>query len=137
MAMREDEDAAKAMGIDVHKAKTLAFTISAASGGLSGAIFAVKLGTIYPNSFDILVSINVLSLILIGGMGSIYGVVLGAAFLIGLPEMLREFSEYRLLLYGLGLVIMMRWRPEGLLPSAVLRREMRVAEESASMVAGD
>lgn len=133
MAVREDEDVAAAMGINTAKAKLLAFTISAATGGVAGAIFASKLGTIFPNSFNLLVSINVLSLIIVGGMGSIPGVVVGALVLIGLPELLREFDEFRLLLYGVLLVVMMLARPEGLWPSAVHRREMHEAEpEDAS-----
>jgi branched-chain amino acid transport system permease protein len=136
MALREDEDVARAMGIDTHQTKMLAFTLSAASGGLSGAIFAAKLGNIYPNSFDLLISINVLSLIIVGGMGSIYGVVVGALVLIGMPELLREFAEYRLLLYGVLLIIMMRARPEGLLPSAVQQREMHVERSATAVLTG-
>ena len=128
MAMREDEDAAAAMGIDTTKTKVLAFTLSAATGGVAGAIFASKLGTIFPHSFNLLISINALSLIIIGGMGSIPGIVVGAVVLVGLPELLREFAEYRLLLYGALLVTMMLIRPEGLWPSAVRRRELQADE---------
>ncbi len=129
MAMREDEDVAAAMGIDTTKSKVLAFTLSAASGGLAGAIFASKLGTIFPHSFNLLISINVLSLIIVGGMGSLPGVVVGAFALVALPELLREFAEYRLLLYGALLIVMMLARPEGLWPSAVRRRELKGTEE--------
>lgn len=124
MAIREDEDVAAAMGIDTARAKLLAFTLSAATGGLAGAIFATKVGTVFPNSFTVFVSINVLSLIIVGGMGSNPGIVLGAIVLIGLPELLREFSEFRWLMYGVLLVWMMINRPEGLFPSQVTRREM-------------
>lgn len=129
MAIREDEDVAAAMGINTARSKLLAFTLSAATGGVAGAIFASKLGTIFPNSFSLQVSINVLSLIIVGGMGSIPGVVVGALVLIGLPELLREFDEFRLLLYGVLLIVMMLARPEGLWPSAVLRREMHSADD--------
>lgn len=129
MAMREDEDVAASMGIDTVKTKLLAFTLSAASGGLAGAIFATKVGTIFPNSFGLLVSINVLSLIIVGGIGSIPGVVVGAIVLIGMPELLREFAEFRLLIYGALLIVMMLLRPEGLWPSAVTRRELQSATE--------
>lgn len=129
MAIREDEDVASAMGISTARAKLLAFTLSAATGGLAGGIFAAKLGTVFPTSFGLLVSINVLSLIIVGGMGSIPGIVVGAAVLIGLPELLREFNEFRLLLYGALLVAMMLSRPEGLWPSAVHRREMQTDDE--------
>ena len=127
MAVREDEDVAAAMGIDTTLSKLLAFTLSAASGGLAGAIFAAKLGTIFPQSFSLLVSINVLSIIIVGGMGSIPGIVLGSLLLIGMPELLREFAEYRLLLYGALLIVVMLLRPEGLWPSAVRRRELHDA----------
>jgi branched-chain amino acid transport system permease protein len=134
MAIREDEDVAAAMGIDTARSKLLAFTLSAATGGVAGAIFASKLGTIFPNSFGLQVSINVLSLIIVGGMGSIPGVVVGALVLIGLPELLREFDDFRLLLYGILLVVMMLARPEGLWPSAVLRREMHSTDDDPQTV---
>lgn len=124
MAIREDEDVASAMGINVAKAKLLAFTISAATGGVAGAIFAAKVGTVFPNSFTVIVSINVLSLIIVGGMGSNPGIVVGAIVLIGLPELLREFSDFRWLMYGALLIWMMNNRPDGLWPSQVRRREL-------------
>ena len=137
MAMREDEDAAGAMGIDTMKTKMLAFTLSAASGGLAGAIFASKIGTIFPHSFQLLISVNALSIIIVGGMGSIPGIIVGALALIGLPELLREFAEYRLLLYGALLIVMMLVRPEGLWPSAARRRELHVDEEVIPAESGD
>lgn len=136
MAMREDEDVAAAMGIDTTRVKIIAFTLSAASGGLAGAIFAAKLGSIYPHSFQLLISINVLALIIVGGMGSIPGIVVGAFALVGLPELLREFAEFRLLFYGVALMVMMLVRPEGLWPSAVTRRELR-SEQVSPVTAGD
>ena len=138
MAIREDEDAASAMGIDTTIAKVTAFTISAATGGLTGAIFATKVTAIFPNSFDLLKSVNTLSLIIIGGLGSIPGIVVGAAALIGLPELLREFAEYRLLIYGALMIFMMLTRPEGLWPSSARRRELRGDDEIKSTAsAGD
>lgn len=130
MAIREDEDVAAAMGINTVNAKVVAFTLSAASGGLAGAIFAAKLGSIFPHSFQLLISINVLSLIIVGGIGSIPGVIVGAFALIGVPELLREFAEFRLLFYGIALIAMMLVRPEGLWPSEVRRREMHADEEN-------
>lgn len=124
MAIREDEDVASAMGINVARSKLLAFTLSAATGGLAGAIFASKVGAVFPNSFTVFISINVLSLIIVGGIGSNPGIFLGALVLIGMPELLREFSEYRFLLYGVLLIFMMVNRPEGLLPSRVRQREL-------------
>jgi branched-chain amino acid transport system permease protein len=131
MAIREDEDVAEAMGINLVKTKVLAFTLSAAAGGLAGGIFAAKLGTVFPQSFNVFVSINVLAVIIVGGMGSIPGVIVGAIVLIGLPEILREFNEYRQLIYGALLVWMMLRRPEGLIPSAIRQRELRANEEFA------
>jgi len=118
IAMREDEDVARAMGINVTKYKLLAFAIGASFAGAGGAIFAARQGTIFPSDFSLIVSINVLCLIVIGGMGSIPGVVLGSLILMGLPEVLREVQQYRLLAYGFLLIIMMRFRPMGFIPSA-------------------
>jgi len=135
MAIREDEDVATAMGIDTARAKLLAFTLSAATGGVAGAIFAAKVGTVFPNSFTVFISINVLSLIIVGGIASNPGIVVGAIVLIGMPELLREFSDFRFLLYGILLIVMMINRPEGLIPSQVRARE--IAGEKAKVAAGD
>lgn len=129
MAMREDEDVAEAMGINLVSTKLLAFAIGAAFSGLSGAIFASKLTSIFPHSFSLLVSINVLSLIIVGGIGSLPGVIVGAFVLVGLPELLREFAEYRLLMYGALLIVMMLAKPEGFWPSEVTKREMHAHED--------
>jgi branched-chain amino acid transport system permease protein len=126
-AMREDEDVAQAMGINLVATKLLAFATGAAFSGLSGSILAIKLGTIYPHSFALLISINVLALIIVGGMGSIPGVFVGSLLLVGLPELLREFAEYRLLIYGALLVVMMQVRPEGFWPEATHKRELHEA----------
>jgi len=129
MALREDEDVAEAMGINLVKTKLLAFAIGAAFSGLAGAIFASKLTSIFPHSFNLLISINVLSLIIVGGMGSLPGVVVGALILVGLPELLREFAEYRYLMYGALLIVMMLAKPEGFWPSAIQRRELHAYED--------
>ena len=105
--------------------------LGAAFAGLGGSIFAVMLTSVYPSSFQLLVSINVLALIIVGGMGSLPGVIVGALALVGLPELLREFGENRYLFYGVALIVMMRIRPEGLWPSATRRRELRAAAEGA------
>jgi branched-chain amino acid transport system permease protein len=136
-AMREDEDVAEAMGINLVATKLLAFGTGAAFSGLSGAIFASKVGTIDPHSFNLLISINVLSLIIVGGMGSLPGVFVGALILVGLPELLREFAEYRQLMFGALLIVMMLVRPEGFWPEATRQRELeesRAAEPVASAV---
>jgi len=124
MAMREDEDVAEAVGIRLVNTKLLAFAIGAAFSGLAGAIFASRLSSIFPHSFNLLISINVLSLIIVGGVGSLPGVILGAFVLVGLPELLREFAEYRLLFYGILLIATMLLRPEGLWPSPIRKREL-------------
>jgi len=129
MALREDEDVAQAMGINLVATKLLAFATGAAFSALSGAIFATKLGSVYPHSFNVMISINILCLIIVGGMGSIPGVIVGSIALVGLPELLREFADYRLLVYGAALVAMMLLRPEGLWPEAVRRRELHEAED--------
>jgi branched-chain amino acid transport system permease protein len=128
IAMREDEDVAEAMGINLVSSKLLAFGIGAAFAGLSGAIFAAQVGSVFPHSFALIVSINVVSLVIIGGSGSIPGVIIGALVLVGLPELLREFAEFRLLIYGALLVAMMLLKPEGLWPSEVSRRELQSEE---------
>jgi branched-chain amino acid transport system permease protein len=129
MAVREDEDVAQAMGIHLVSVKLLAFGLGATFGGLAGAIFAVLVGSVFPHSFQLLISINVLALIIVGGMGSMPGVIVGSLVLVGLPELLREFSDFRYLVYGAALVYMMRRRPEGLWPAPTIRRELRAAGE--------
>jgi branched-chain amino acid transport system permease protein len=128
MAVREDEDVAQAMGINLVGAKLLAFATGAGFSALSGAIFATKLTSVYPHSFNVMISINIVCLIIVGGMGSIPGVIVGAAALVGLPELLREFAEYRLFVYGAALVVVMLVRPEGLWPEALRRRELHEGE---------
>ena len=130
-AVREDEDVAQAMGINLVATKLLAFGTGAGFSALSGAIFATKLTSVYPHSMNVMISINVVCIIIVGGMGSIPGVIVGAIALVGLPELLREFAEYRLFVYGLALVVMMLVRPEGLWPEAVRRREFHEEIEEA------
>jgi len=125
MAAREDEDVAAALGVDLVKIKLLAYTLGAAFAGVAGAIFATMLGSIFPQSFQLLISINVLALLIVGGLGSFPGVFIGALVLIGLPELLREFGEFRYLLYGILLIVAMRYRPEGLWPAAPMLRQRR------------
>jgi branched-chain amino acid transport system permease protein len=125
IAIREDEDVAQAMGINLVKYKLLAFAIGALFAGVSGAIFASKLSSIYPHSFNLLISINVLCLIIVGGVASIPGVIVGALVLVGLPEVLRFAAEYRYLVYGAALVAMMLVRPAGFWPAARRRYELR------------
>jgi branched-chain amino acid transport system permease protein len=129
-AMREDEQTADAMGISTTRFKLLAFAIGGAIGSLGGALFAVKIGSLTPASFQVIVSIQVLGLVILGGMGSIPGVLVGALVLVGLPGLLREFEEYRFLAYGAAVVAVMVLRPQGLVPNVRRSRELK-AEESA------
>ncbi len=135
-ALRDDEDVAQALGINLVQSKLLAYGLGAAFAGLAGSIFATMLTSVYPSSFQLLISINVLALIIVGGMGSLPGVVLGSIVLIGLSELLREFGEYRYLFYGALLIVMMRLRPEGLWPSDVRQRELHAADETLALDAG-
>ncbi|MFZ0532853.1 MAG: hypothetical protein WAM09_06700 [Anaerolineales bacterium] len=127
MALREDEDVAQAMGINKVATKLLAFAMGALFSGLGGALFATKIGSVYPQSFSFIVSINILSLIIIGGMGSIPGVFIGGLALVGLPLLLSQFADFRYLIYGAALVAMMLIKPEGLSPEA--RRRLELHEE--------
>ena len=133
-AIRDDEDVAQALGINLVKVKLLAYGLGAAFAGLAGALFATMLTSIYPHSFQLIISVNVLALSIVGGMGSLPGVVIGALVLIGLPELLREFGEYRFFFYGVAIVAVMRLRPAGLWPSAARRREMTLDEETKASV---
>ncbi|MCF6277668.1 MAG: hypothetical protein L3J16_02835 [Anaerolineales bacterium] len=135
MAMREDEDVAEAMGINLVQTKLLAFGMGAAFSAMAGAIFAARLGNIFPHSFNLLISINALALIIVGGLGSIPGVVVGAIILVGLPEMLREFAEYRLLMYGILLIVMMLVKPEGFMPEARIKRELQAGKADKAVKA--
>jgi branched-chain amino acid transport system permease protein len=128
MSIREDEDVAEALGINLVQTKLLAYILGAAFAGLGGAIFATLIGSIFASSMQLIVSINVVSLIIVGGMGSIPGVIVGAIALIGIPELLREVSEFRYLLYGLTLIIMMLAKPEGLWPAQITLRELHHAD---------
>ena len=121
LALREDEIACQAMGIDLTKTKLLAFALGAMWAGLMGAIFAAKTTFINPACFTFLESAIILSIVVLGGMGSILGVLLAAFILILLPEYLRAFSDYRMLIFGASMVLMMVFRPQGLI-SHVNRR---------------
>ena len=129
-AMREDEQTADAMGISTTRFKLLAFAIGGAIGSLGGALFAVKIGSLTPASFQVIVSIQVLGLVILGGMGSIPGVLVGALVLVGLPGLLREFEEYRLLAYGAAVVTVMILRPQGLIPNVRRSRELQDEERA-------
>jgi branched-chain amino acid transport system permease protein len=118
-AIREDEDAAQTMGINKTTTKLLAFAMGASTAGFSGVIFSGLQGFVSPESFILLESVTILAMVVLGGMGSIPGVVLGAIILVVVPEVLREYAQYRLTIFGLGLTLMMLVRPEGLWPMRV------------------
>lgn len=120
IALREDEIACQAMGIDKRRTKLAAFSLGAFWAGLAGVIFAAQNRYINPESFTFLESAIILAIVVLGGMGSIVGVILGALILILLPEYLRELSEYKQLAFGAILVLMMVFRPQGLI--STLRR---------------
>jgi branched-chain amino acid transport system permease protein len=134
MAMREDEAVAEAMGVNIVTAKLSAFIAGAMLAGFGGALFASKIGSVFPHSFSVIVSITILVVIIVGGMASVPGVVLASFVLVGLPELLREFEEYRFLIYGALLIFMMQRRPEGFIPSR--RRAQELHEEEISQDAG-
>ena len=139
-AIREDEIAARAMGINTRNLKLLAFAMGASFGGLAGGMFSAIQGFISPESFVLVESIMVVAMVVLGGMGNIWGVILGAVLLSFVPEILRwtveplqralfgrllvEPEVIRMLIFGLALVLIMLFRPAGLLPSAVRKREL-------------
>ncbi|HZZ94123.1 MAG TPA: ABC transporter ATP-binding protein [Usitatibacter sp.] len=141
-AIREDELAARAMGINTRNMKLLAFAMGASFGGVAGGMFSAIQGFISPESFILTESVMVLSMVVLGGMGNIWGVILGAVLLSFVPEVLRytvtplqlklfgrayiDPEVLRMLLFGLAMVVMMLFRPAGLLPSAVRKRELAV-----------
>ena len=139
-AIREDEMAARAMGIDTTRIKLLAFAMGASFGGIAGGMFSAIQGFISPESFILKESVMVLAMVVLGGMGNIWGVVLGAILLSFVPEVLRYTVEpaqmalfgkmwiepevLRMLLFGFAMVLMMLFRPAGILPSALRKREL-------------
>jgi branched-chain amino acid transport system permease protein len=145
-AIREDETAARAMGIDTMHLKLLAFAMGASFGGLAGGMFSAMQGFISPESFILVESIMIVSMVVLGGMGHIWGVIVGALLLSFVPEILRwtvsplqeaifgrqliEPEVIRMLIFGLALVLIMLFRPAGLLPSAVRKRELAASGDA-------
>jgi branched-chain amino acid transport system permease protein len=132
VAVREDEVAAAAMGINTTVIKLLAFAAGAFFAGMAGAVNAHLLTQVSPDSYTFPISVLILAMVVLGGIGNPPGVALGAIILTFLPEKLREFSDIRFLVFGFALVLIMRFRPEGLLPSARRRRELRATDEMAA-----
>lgn len=115
-ALREDEIACRSLGLNPTRIKLSAFTMGAVFAGFGGAFFAARQGLVNPESFTFIESALILAIVVLGGMGSQLGVILAAIVLTVLPEVAREFAEYRMLIFGLVMVLMMAWRPQGLLP---------------------
>jgi len=129
IAMREDEIAAEAMGIDTTRMKCLAFSLGAFWAGIAGVFFAGKFAFVSPESFTFFESVFVLAMVVLGGMGSIPGAIIGAVILIILPEALRGFASYRMLIFGAALVAMMVFRPQGLIGSPRRKVELHPEDE--------
>ncbi len=123
-ALREDEIACRSLGLNRTIIKLSAFTIGASFAGFAGAFFSAKQGFISPESFTFIESAIILAIVVLGGMGSQLGIILAAIAMTVLPELAREFQEYRMLMFGLMMVLMMIWRPQGLLP--MKRRHMEL-----------
>jgi branched-chain amino acid transport system permease protein len=120
--VRHDEDVAEAMGIDRVRVKLAAYVIGAIFGAMAGAFFAVNLGAISPESFSFTQSVLILMAVILGGMGKIPGVILGAFIVILGPELLRDLGALRLLVFALGLLLIMLLRPSGIWPGRGARR---------------
>ncbi len=121
LSVREDEVAAEALGIDTTRYKVIAFVLSAFFAGVAGGLFAHFDAYLNPNSFTFLRSIEIVTMVVLGGMGSVSGAILAAIFLTLLPELLREVKQYRLVIYALLLIVLMITRPQGLLGTRELR----------------
>jgi branched-chain amino acid transport system permease protein len=133
VAIREDEVAAEAMGIDTVRMKLLSFSFGAIWAGLGGVLFAAKMRFVSPESFTFFESVIILCMVILGGLGSIAGVILGTMILVLLPEALRGFEHYRMLALGAGLILMMVFKPEGILGGPRKRAELRPDDERIYM----
>jgi branched-chain amino acid transport system permease protein len=138
IAIREDEIAAELMGVEVTKQKVIAFGLSAAFAGLAGSVFAHWEGFVTPESFTFWESVLLVCAVVLGGMGSISGVVMGALCIVLVPEILRDalgssFADARYLLFGVSLILMAIYRPQGLWPSRRRTLELRPAETEEQM----
>jgi branched-chain amino acid transport system permease protein len=136
-AIREDEDAAELMGVPTLEFKLWAFTVGAGIGGLAGVIYASFQTAIRPADFPFILSATILAAVVLGGAGHIPGVILGAFLVAWLPEVSREFSQYRVLVFGAVLVVMMILRPQGLWPSRIRAAELREGEGGIGRLGGE
>ena len=135
-ATREDEDAAELMGVPTFKFKLLAFAMGAFIGGLSGALFAGKQGFISPGGFPLLLSILFIAAVVVGGAGNRWGVMLGAIVVAYFPERFREFQDWRVLVFGLALMLLAIFRPQGLLPPRRTIRAKKTDEKLEALEEG-
>jgi branched-chain amino acid transport system permease protein len=133
VAIREDEIAAAAMGVPVVRMKLAAFAIGACTAGVGGVVYAEQITFINPPTFSLIQSILILSMVVIGGMGSIAGSILGAALIVMLPEIFRPLEDYRFFLFGLALIVVMIFRPQGILPSKRRQAELMAGAEESSI----
>ncbi|MGH7197227.1 MAG: branched-chain amino acid ABC transporter permease [Candidatus Omnitrophota bacterium] len=131
VAIREDELAASCMGVPALQVKLTAFGLSSFIAGVAGSVFAAKQTIVTPDSFDFILSVLVLAMVVLGGMGNIWGSALGALALGVLPELLREFAAYRMLIFGLIMILMMIFRPQGILGGQLIRRELQTGRREA------
>ncbi len=125
VAIREDELAASCMGISTLKIKLYAFGVSSFIAGIAGCVFAAKQTIVTPDSFDFVLSVLILAMVVLGGMGNVWGAALGALVLGVLPELLRGFESYRMLIFGLIMILMMIFRPQGILGGVLICRELQ------------
>lgn len=129
-ALREDETACRSLGLSPMRIKLSAFTLGAMFAGFGGAFFAARQGIVNPESFTFIESALILAIVVLGGMGSQLGVIVAAILITVLPELAREFSEYRMLIFGLVMILMMVWRPQGLFP--VTRPQVQVPQKTVT-----
>jgi len=135
-ATREDEDAAELMGVPTFRFKLLAFAMGAFVGGLAGSLFAGRQGFVSPQSFLLLLSILFLAAVVVGGQGNRWGVIVGAAIVAYLPERFRGFEEWRVLLFGIALVVLAIYRPQGILPPRRTVRARQMEEQIEALEEG-
>lgn len=137
-ATREDEDAAELMGVPTFKFKLMAFALGAAIGGLSGSLYASSQGGyINPDSFPLLMSMLFVAAVIVGGSGNRWGAIVGGLLVSYLPERFREVKDFRLLVFGLALMLLATWRPEGLLPPGRAKRVKRAEAEIEALEEGE
>ena len=135
-ATREDEDAAEIMGVPTFRYKLLAFAMGAFVGGLAGSLFAARQGFVSPQSFQLLLSMLFVAAVVVGGQGNRWGVMVGAALVVYLPERFRGFADFRVLIFGLALMLLAIYRPQGILPPRRARRAKAVQAELEALEEG-